>query len=103
MKAETSRQERLMGVLHKPIVSEKGTLIGEKHNQYLFDVRTDANKIDIKAAIEMMFKVQVASVRVANVKGKSKRAGRFMGRRVNWKKAYVSLKPGQEIDFTKAA
>ncbi len=96
--------ERLMKVLLAPVVSEKSTFIGEKNNQYAFRVTPDATKPEIKAAVELMFstkgkKVEVLSVQVANVKGKEKRFGRFMGRRNHWKKAYVSLKPGQEINF----
>ena len=91
--------ERLMGVLLAPVISEKGTFIADKHEQVIFRVQPDATKPEIKAAVELMFKVQVESVSVANVKGKEKRFGRFMGRRSNWKKAYVSLKPGQEINF----
>jgi large subunit ribosomal protein L23 len=96
--------ERLMKVLLAPIISEKGTFVGEKHNQYLFRVMSDATKPEIKAAVELMFgtkerKIEVLAVQVSNVKGKEKRFGRFMGRRNNWKKAYVSLKEGQEINF----
>jgi large subunit ribosomal protein L23 len=91
--------ERLMQVLLAPVVSEKSTFIGEKRNQYVFQVMRDATKPEIKAAVELMFKTQVKSVSVANVRGKEKRFGRFMGRRNNWKKAYVSLQPGQEINF----
>ena len=91
--------ERLMSLLLAPIVSEKGTYIADKHEQVIFRVVPDATKPEIKAAVELMFKVQVDSVQVAVVKGKEKRFGRFMGRRSNWKKAYVCLKPGQEINF----
>jgi large subunit ribosomal protein L23 len=96
--------ERLMKVLLAPVVSEKSTFIGEKHNQYAFRVMSSATKPEIKAAVELMFstkdkKIEVMAVQVANVKGKEKRFGRFMGRRNNWKKAYVSLKTGQEINF----
>ncbi|MBI3068825.1 MAG: 50S ribosomal protein L23 [Betaproteobacteria bacterium] len=93
------KQERLMQVVLAPVVSEKGTFIAEKHNHVVFRVARDATKPEIKAAVELMFKVQVASVRVANVRGKQKRFGRLTGRRDHWKKAYVSLKPGQEINF----
>jgi large subunit ribosomal protein L23 len=97
-------QERLMKVLLAPVVSEKSTLVGEKVNQYVFRVTDDATKPEIKAAVELLFstkekKVQVTGVRVANVKGKHKRSGRFAGRRRNWKKAYVSLAAGQDITF----
>jgi large subunit ribosomal protein L23 len=95
----TKQQERLMQVLLAPVVSEKSTFIGEKSNQYVFRVTDDATKPEIKAAVELMFKTQVKSVSVVNVRGKQKRFGRFMGRRNNWKKAYVALQPGQEINF----
>ncbi|MBS0325367.1 MAG: 50S ribosomal protein L23 [Proteobacteria bacterium] len=91
--------ERLMTVLLAPVVSEKATLIADKHEQVVFRVMQDATKPEVKAAVELMFKVEVESVQMANVRGKEKRFGRFMGRRRNWKKAYVSLKPGQQINF----
>jgi large subunit ribosomal protein L23 len=97
------KEERLMNVLVAPVVSEKGTFIGEKYNQVIFRVLPDATKDEIKAAVQLMFKAEVLSVAVTNVKGKEKRFGRFNGRRNNWKKAYVSLKPGQEINFAGAA
>ena len=93
------QQERLMQVLLAPIVSEKSTFIGEKRNQYVFRVVPNATKPEIKAAVEYMFKTQVKSVSVVNVRGKEKRSGRFMGKRNNWKKAYVALAAGQEINF----
>jgi len=92
-------KERLMQVLLAPLVSEKSTFIGEKHNQYVFHVAADATKPEIKAAVELMFKIKVKSVQVANVRGKEKRFGRYVGRRRQWKKAYVSLAQGQEISF----
>ncbi|WP_323018686.1 50S ribosomal protein L23 [Castellaniella sp.] len=92
--------ERLMQVILAPVVTEKATMVAEKNNQVAFRVVADATKPEIKAAIELLFKVEVASVQVANRKGKEKRFGRFMGRRRNERKAYVSLKAGQEIDFT---
>jgi len=95
-------EERLMNVLIAPVVSEKGTFIGEKHNQVVFRVLPDATKPEVKAAVQLMFKAEVQSVAISNVKGKEKRFGRFIGRRNNWKKAYVSLKPGQEINFAGA-
>ena len=91
--------ERLMLVLLAPQVSEKSTFVGERNNQYVFRVTTDATKPEIKAAVELMFKKKVQSVQVLNVKGKEKRSGRTMGRRRNWKKAYVSLMPGEEITY----
>ena len=87
-------------MLVAPIVSEKATTVGEKHNQVLFKVLRNATKPEIKAAVELMFKVEVAEVRTVNQKGKSKRFGRSMGRRDHVKKAYVSLKPGQELNFS---
>ena len=90
-------QDRLMKVLLAPIVSEKSTLVAEKNEQVAFRVLQDATKPEIKAAVELLFKVQVESVQVLNTKGKSKRFGRFQGRRRNVRKAYVSLAPGQEI------
>ena len=91
--------ERLALVLLAPVVSEKGTHIAEKHEQVIFKVLQNATKPEVKAAVEAMFKVQVESVQIANVGGKVKRFGKFTGRRRNWKKAYVCLKPGQEINF----
>ena len=95
--------ERLMTVLLAPLVSEKSTMIADKNEQVAFRVAQDATKPEIKAAVELLFKVKVESVQVANVGGKEKRFGRFMGRRRNWKKAYVCLKPGQEINFAQEA
>ena len=91
--------ERLMTVLLAPVVSEKGTRIADKHEQVIFRVLQNATKPEVKAAVELMFKVNVESVQIANVKGKKKRFGTHMGRRRNWKKAYVCLKEGQEINF----
>ena len=95
----SAKEQRLMQVLLAPTVSEKSTFVGEKHNQVVFRVIQDATKPEIKAAIELLFKGKVKGVQVSNVKGKEKRFGRFMGRRRNWKKAYVALMPGQEINF----
>jgi large subunit ribosomal protein L23 len=97
--ASIARQQRLMQVLLAPTVSEKSTMVGDKHNQVVFRVERSATKSDVKDAVELMFKVEVEGVQVLNVKGKEKRTGRFIGRRNNWKKAYVRLKPGQEINF----
>ena len=91
--------ERLAVVLLAPVISEKATQIGEKHNQIVFKVIADATKPEVKAAVEAMWKVEVDSVQIANVGGKTKRFGRFTGRRRGWKKAYVCLKAGQEINF----
>jgi large subunit ribosomal protein L23 len=91
--------ERLMKVLLAPIISEKSTAIAERDNEFAFRVLQDATKPEIKAAVELMFKVEVKSVRVLNAKGKTKRFGRSEGRRRNVRKAYVSLAKGQEINF----
>ena len=95
----SAKQERLMQVLLAPTVSEKSTYVGDKNNQVVFRVADDATKPEIKAAVELLFKVKVKSVQVSNVKGKEKKTGRIMGRGRNWKKAYVSLAQGQEINF----
>ena len=97
------QQERLMQVVLAPVISEKGTFIADKNNQVVFRVTPDATKPEIKAAIELMFKVQVDSVQVVNVRGKGKRFGQSVGRRRHWKKAYVCLKEGQEINFAEQA
>ena len=96
-------QERLMTVLLAPIVSEKATMVADKHDQVVFRVAQDATKPEVKAAVELMFKVQVDSVQISNVRGKEKRFGRYVGRRRHWKKAYVCLKPGQEVNFAAEA
>ena len=101
MTAATKFDEgRLAQVLVAPIISEKATRLGEKSNQVLFKVLRSATKPEIKAAVELMFKVEVASVSTVNQKGKSKRFGRTMGRRDHIKKAFVALKPGQELNFS---
>ena len=92
-------QERLYNVLIGPIVSEKSTMIADKNEQIAFRVVQDATKTEVKAAIEMLFKVQVESVQILNQRGKEKRFGRFNGKRSNVRKAYVSLAEGQEINF----
>ena len=97
--APSARNDRLYAVLLGPVVSEKSTMIGEKHEQVAFRVKHDATKTEVKAAIELLFKVQVDRVSILNQKGKRKRFGRFEGRRGSVRKAYVRLKPGQEIDF----
>jgi large subunit ribosomal protein L23 len=91
--------ERLMNVVLAPVVSEKSTRVADKNRQYVFRVADSATKPEVKAAIELLFKTKVRSVTVSNVKGKAKRFGRFVGRRRNWKKAYVRLATGQEINF----
>lgn len=92
-------QQRLMQVLLAPQISEKATFIADKNEQVIFRVASDATKPEVKAAVELLFKVAVESVQISVVKGKQKRFGRFRGSRNDWKKAYVSLKPGQEINF----
>jgi large subunit ribosomal protein L23 len=92
-------KEQLLQVLLSPIVSEKSATLADANRQYVFKVRTDADKRDIRKAVELLFEVQVERVQVINVKGKSKRFGRVMGKRSDWKKALVRLKEGQEIDF----
>lgn len=99
MSAVPMKEERLLQVILAPVISEKATMIADKREQVVFRVATTATKPEIKAAVELLFKVQVKDVQVANVKGKSKRFGRFFGQRSNWKKAYVCLKPGQELNF----
>ncbi|OFZ69267.1 MAG: 50S ribosomal protein L23 [Betaproteobacteria bacterium RBG_16_56_24] len=99
MSTQQYSQERLMKVLLAPQISEKATHIADKNRQIVFRVSPDATKPEIKAAVELMFKVNVNSVQVACVKGKVKRSGRIVGRRNDWKKAYVSLAAGQEINF----
>lgn len=92
-------QERILKVLKAPHVSEKATVLAETNNQFVFKVAVDATKREIKKAVETMFEVEVDSVRTLNVKGKTKRFGMVQGKRANWKKAYISLKPGQDLDF----
>lgn len=91
--------ERLLTVLLGPHLSEKSTRLGEKHNQIVFRVRPDATKAEIRAAVETLFEVVVDRVQVVNQQGKKKRFGRTMGKRADWKKAYVSLAEGHDIDF----
>lgn len=94
-----SNQNRLLHVLLAPQISEKATFIADKNEQVIFRVSSDATKPEVKAAVELLFKVEVKSVQIANVKGKEKRFGRLFGRRQGWRKAFVCLKPGQEINF----
>ncbi len=95
-------KERLINVLIAPHVSEKSARIAEQGNQYVFRVRTDATKPEIRAAVEFMFEVKVDKVRVVNQAGKTKRFGRSVGRRSDWKKAYVRLAEGQVIEMAGA-
>jgi large subunit ribosomal protein L23 len=96
-------EERLMKVLLAPVISEKATMVAEKSEQVVFLIAPDATKLEVKAAVELLFKVQVDSVQVANRHGKQKRSGRFNGRRTHTRRAGVCLKPGQEINFTEEA
>ena len=95
-------QERLLKILLAPHVSEKSNRIAERYNQVVFKVTPDATKPEIRDAVELLFKVKVKGVTVVNVKGKRKRFGSTFGRRSDWKKAYVSLEAGNEIDFMMA-
>jgi len=97
--AKTYDEGRLMQVLVAPIVSEKATMIADKTNAITFKVLQNATKPEIKAAVELMFKVEVKGVSVVNIKGKAKRFGKSNGRRDNIRKAYVTLKPGQELNL----
>jgi large subunit ribosomal protein L23 len=94
-----AHQERLMTVLQGPHFSEKSTMSTEKHNQVVFKVRPDASKSEIREAVELLFEVKVDGVQVVNCRGKLKRFGQTKGRRANWKKAYVRLAEGSQIDF----
>jgi len=96
-------EERLMKVLLAPVVSEKATMLAEKREQVMFLVTPDATKPEVRAAVELLFKVQVESVQMSNRLGKQKRSGRFNGRRNHTRRAFVCLKPGQEINFTEEA
>ena len=92
-------QERIFQILKTPHISEKSAVLGDNANQAVFQVATDANKAEIKAAVEQLFDVKVANVRTINMKGKTKRQGVRRGKRSDWKKAYVSLEQGHEIDL----
>lgn len=91
---------QLAAVLEKPIISEKSTTAAEKNKQFVFKVRKQVNKKQVKNAIEEMFSVKVESVNIMNVKGKHKAVGRSLGTRSDWKKAYVKLKSGYDIEFS---
>lgn len=92
-------QEKLMNILLEPRVTEKSSMLGDKHNQFVFKVLKGATKPEIKQAVELMFDVQVESVTVSNVNGKRKVFQQTQGKRSDWKKAYVKLKPGFDIDY----
>jgi large subunit ribosomal protein L23 len=96
-------EERLSKIILAPVLSEKSTLVGEKYNQVVFKVLPDANKREVKQAVEFLFNVKVSEVRTARIKGKRKRFGRYGGCRSDWKKAYIALQPGHEIDLMGAA
>ncbi|MDT4288784.1 50S ribosomal protein L23 [Methylomonas sp. MO1] len=93
---------KLASVLYAPIVSEKSSNAADQSNQFVFKVKKSATKLQIKNAVELMFGVEVAAVRVLNVKGKIKRFGRTLGKRSDWKKAYVKLQPGHNIELATA-
>ena len=93
---------QLAGVLEAPIISEKSTNAAEKNRQFVFKVQKQATKKQVKNAVEIMFGVEVDSVQVLNVKGKQKKVGRTLGQRSDWKKAYVKLKSGHDIEFSAA-
>jgi large subunit ribosomal protein L23 len=93
------KQARLFQVLVAPHISEKASLVADMNRQFVFEVRRDANKQEIKQAVEFLFNVKVKSVQVLNIKGKQKNFGRILGKRVSWKKAYVGLQPGYDINF----
>lgn len=91
---------RVQEIIRRPLISEKSMVMREGTNTVAFEVHRDANKIDVKRAVETQFKVKVAEVRIANVHGKTRRQGRFVGRRPDWKKAYVRLAEGEKpIEF----
>jgi large subunit ribosomal protein L23 len=96
-------KERLMKILLSPVVSEKSAMAADKANQFGFKVVADATKPEIARAVELLFDVKVQNVRTVNVKGKKKRFGAVMGKRNNWKKAYVRLQAGHDIDFAGGA
>ena len=93
----------LYNILRRPLLTEKTTLQHEFSNQVAFEVRKDANKIQIKESVEKAFKVTVLQVRTINMKGKPKRLGRHMGKRADWKKAIVTLKEGDKIEYFEGA
>ena len=92
-------QERMHQILLRPVISEKSTSEGNESQQVVFEVLQDANKVEVREAVEKLFNVRVENVRVLNVRGKVKRFGKTPGQRSNWKKAYVRLAKGQDIEF----
>lgn len=93
----------LRQVVRRPLITEKGTLLKEQTNQLIFEVDRRSNKVEIRQAVEKTFKVKVLKVRTINFEGKKKRLGRMLGRRNDWKKAYVTLAPGQSVEFFEGA
>jgi len=93
----------LRSVLKRPLITEKGTRVKEESNQLIFEVDNRATKVEIRQAVESMFKVKVLGVRTLNFEGKKKRMGRHLGKRNDWKKAYVTLAPGQSVEFFEGA
>ena len=93
------KNSQTLNAILAPQITEKATFIADKYNQVAFNVKKNATKDQVKQAIELMFKVEVTAVNLLNMKGKTKRRGNNYGKRADWKKAYVSLKPGQEINF----
>lgn len=96
-------QERVFKVLLGPHISEKATMLADGKGQFVFKVAVDATKLEIKHAIEKLFEVKVAKVSTVNVNGKTKRTARGLGKRNDWKKAYIALEPGQDLDFASSA
>ena len=96
-------QERVFKVLLGPHISEKATMLADSQKQFVFKVATDATKLEIKKAVESLFDVKVAAVNTLNVQGKTKRTARGLGKRNDWKKAYIALQPGQDLDFSSSA
>lgn len=96
------KQIRLTSILRAPVVSEKSSIVADSANQFVFKVEKTATKLEVKQAVELMFSVKVDAVRVCNVKGKTKRFGRAIGKRSDWKKAYVKLAVGQNIELASA-
>lgn len=92
-------QERLMNILLAPVVSEKSSRLADANRQFVFKVMKDASKPEVKKAVELMFNVKVDNVQISNMRGKVKAHGRSIGRRSDWKKAYVTLSEGHDIDF----
>ena len=93
------KNSKVLSSVIAPQITEKATFVADKYNQVAFKVKKDATKEEVKTAIELMFKVEVLAVNVLNMQGKTKRRGNNFGKRADWKKAYVSLKPGQDINF----